>query len=98
MLGGRFAGLSQAHRRQGDDELEGSRATCGQQHTSVEDEVEVRRPTGAHEEDTEKRDAGANHRIGARARAVARLIESSNVSGCSTGKSAGFAPLRILST
>jgi hypothetical protein len=30
--------------------------------------------------------------------AVLRLIASSNVVGCSTGRSAGFAPLRILST
>src|SRR5215813_9307115 len=30
--------------------------------------------------------------------AVARLITSSNVVGCSTGRSAGFAPLRILAT
>ena len=30
--------------------------------------------------------------------AVLRLMTSSNVVGCSTGKSAGFAPLRILST
>ena len=30
--------------------------------------------------------------------AVFRLITSSNVVGCSTGRSAGFAPLRILST
>src|SRR5215510_14078055 len=30
--------------------------------------------------------------------AVLRLIASSNFVGCSTGRSAGFAPLRILST
>ena len=30
--------------------------------------------------------------------AVFRLITSSNFVGCSTGRSAGFAPLRILST
>src|SRR5438132_6333333 len=30
--------------------------------------------------------------------AVLRLITSSNLVGCSIGKSAGFAPLRILST
>ena len=30
--------------------------------------------------------------------AVVRLMSSSNVMGCSTGKSAGLAPLRILST
>src|SRR5262245_39602545 len=30
--------------------------------------------------------------------AVLRLITSSNVVGCSTGRSPGFAPLRILST
>src|SRR5438132_10804088 len=30
--------------------------------------------------------------------AVLRLITSSNVVGCSTGNSAGFAPLRILAT
>ena len=30
--------------------------------------------------------------------AVLRLITSSNFVGCSTGRSAGFAPLRILST
>src|SRR5262249_40973371 len=30
--------------------------------------------------------------------AVLRLMSSSNRAGCSTGKSAGFAPLRILST
>src|SRR4029450_1043760 len=30
--------------------------------------------------------------------AVLRLITSSNLVGCSTGRSAGFAPLRILST
>ena len=30
--------------------------------------------------------------------AVFRLITNSNFVGCSTGKSAGFAPLRILST
>src|SRR5690349_14856760 len=30
--------------------------------------------------------------------AVLRLITSSNLVGCSTGKSAGLAPLRILST
>jgi hypothetical protein len=33
-----------------------------------------------------------------RMRAVLRLTTSSNFVGCSTGKSAGFAPLRILST
>jgi hypothetical protein len=33
-----------------------------------------------------------------RALAVLRLMTSSNLVGCSTGKSAGFAPLRILST
>src|SRR5262249_8321938 len=33
-----------------------------------------------------------------RALAVLRLITSSNLVGCSTGRSAGFAPLRILST
>ena len=33
-----------------------------------------------------------------RALAVARLITSSNVVGCSMGKSPGFAPFRILST
>src|SRR5829696_9409326 len=31
-------------------------------------------------------------------RAVLRLMRNSNRVGCSTGKSAGFAPLRILST
>jgi len=30
--------------------------------------------------------------------AVLRLITSSNLVGCSTGKSAGFAPFKILST
>ena len=30
--------------------------------------------------------------------AVLRLMTSSNFVGCSTGRSAGFAPLRILST
>jgi len=30
--------------------------------------------------------------------AVFRLITNSNLVGCSTGKSPGFAPLRILST
>jgi hypothetical protein len=33
-----------------------------------------------------------------RALAVRRLITSSNFVGCSIGRSAGFAPLRILST
>jgi hypothetical protein len=33
-----------------------------------------------------------------RASAVLRLMTSSNVVGCSTGRSAGWAPLRILST
>src|SRR5439155_16054090 len=33
-----------------------------------------------------------------RAFAVLRLITSSNLVGCSIGRSAGFAPLRILST
>jgi hypothetical protein len=33
-----------------------------------------------------------------RALAVLRLITSSNLVGCSTGRSAGLAPLRILST
>ena len=32
------------------------------------------------------------------ARAALRLTTKSNVVGCSTGRSAGFAPLRILST
>src|SRR5262249_8600630 len=33
-----------------------------------------------------------------RALAILRLMTSSNFVGCSTGRSAGFAPLRILST
>src|SRR5262245_7823764 len=36
--------------------------------------------------------------VSPRAFAVLRLITSSNLVGCSTGRSAGFAPLRILST
>ena len=35
--------------------------------------------------------------VSPRASAVFRLITSSNVVGCSTGRSAGFAPFRILS-
>jgi hypothetical protein len=36
--------------------------------------------------------------VSPRALAVLRLMTSSNVMGCSTGRSAGLAPLRILST
>jgi hypothetical protein len=42
-----------------------------------------------------KRDGGI---VRPRALAVLRLMTSSNLVGCSTGKVAGFAPLRILST
>jgi len=42
-----------------------------------------------------RRDGGI---VRPRALAVLRLIASSNFVGCSTGRSAGFAPLRILST
>jgi hypothetical protein len=36
--------------------------------------------------------------VSPRARAVFRLMTNSNFVGCSTGRSAGLAPLRILST
>src|SRR5262245_17803189 len=59
----------------------------------------LEKPTAVHYSITwSARSSSAGGIVNPSALAVLRLITSSNLVGCSTGRSAGLAPLRILST
>src|SRR5260370_33322836 len=63
----------------------------------VDDELELR-PAGNHWMTSSARSSNDCGMVSPRALAVLRLITSSNLLACSTGRSAGFAPFRYLST
>src|SRR5207253_5819178 len=72
-------------------------AWCGMSQRCHE-ETHAPQQTTAHSITSSARASSVGGMMTPSAFAVFRLITSSNLVGCSTGRSAGFAPLKILST
>ena len=72
-----------------------ARAASGQRRRAAEQRDELAPPHSITSSARSRKDSGI---ASLRALAVVRSMTSSNLVGCSTGRSAGFAPLRILST